>query len=173
MKKILIVFIILIIVGGGFFVWFLLKGSVPINSGKDNTVTQGVLPITSPATKESSLTVPAGDTIAIGTTQGIITVKNFYKNVVGWQEEYAIFKQSAAYDLLYDTEDSSFVVSIKSGVLSQVRPLAEQAFLDTLGISQNDACKLVVIVGVDPLVDPSLANRALSLSFCASSTFGE
>lgn len=171
MKKILIILIVLAVIAIGFFVWFSLKGSPPAQNGSNNVVTAGNLPAVSAPVAASS-TVPAGDTIAIGTAQGTVTVNNFYKNIVGWQEEYAIFERSSAYDLLYDTGDSSFVVSIKSGVLAQVEPQAEQAFLSALDISESDACKLAVVIGIDPSVDPSLANQALPLSFCATSTFG-
>lgn len=170
MKKVLIILAICAIIGVGLIIWFLLKGSTAGNNVANTNSASGTQ-ATSTSFVAMPPKAPAGDTIAIGTGHGVITVKNFYKNAVGQEEEYVIFERSAGYDLLYSLQDSSFVVSIKSGTLSQVQPQAEQAFLSDLGISQSDACRLVVVVGVNPSVDPSLANQALPLSFCASSTF--
>jgi len=171
MKKVLVILATLAVIGIGFFVWFSL-GTTGINNGVNNIAIQGTSS-SLPVVPAASSTIPLGGAIFIGTSQGIVTVNNFYKNIIGQDEEYDILEQSAGYDLLYNTEDSSFVISIKKGVLAQIRPQAEQAFLNMLGISTGDACKLTVVVGVDAAGDPSLANQALSLSFCAASTFSQ
>lgn len=108
----------------------------------------------------------------IGTPSGVVTVNNVYRSILGWEESDIIFQKTSVYELLYDVDDSSFVVSIDAGPLLTTRPQAESALLSFLGVSRSDACKLAVVVGVDPSVDPSLVNKGFSLSFCASSNSG-
>jgi hypothetical protein len=109
---------------------------------------------------------PTGPSIVIHTTQGTVTVTNVYLSSVGWDEEYLIFKKTSSYELLYDVDDSSFVVSIQKGPLQKVRQDAEQAFLFSLGITPSEACKLKVVVGVPRSLDRSMAHKALPLSLC-------
>ena len=99
--------------------------------------------------------VPSGDTIQIGTAHGIVTVKNFYKNVVSSEDEFLVLQQTADYEITYDTSRSLFYIDLTSGATA--RSAAEASFLSLLGISQADACKLGATEG------PPTG----SLSFCS------
>ena len=114
--------------------------------------------------------VPSQNTVTIGTSQGNVAVNNFYKTVTSQDEEYVTFEQSSDYELLYDTEDSSFVVSILNGPIAQTVPEAEQAFLGAVGVSKSDACKLNVTVGIPAALAGTQFSEGLPLSFCPSGT---
>ena len=163
LKKLLIIIIIVALLGIG--AWFYFQ-NLPTqnNSGITGNVASGTLPAISVVALPTSTML--ADMVAIGTSKGTVVVKNFYRTGVGRDEEYLYFESSSAYSLLYDTIDSSFVVSISGGPLSETRSVAEGALLSALGVNQTDACKLTVVVGVSSDVDPSLAHRALPLSFC-------
>jgi hypothetical protein len=176
MKKTLIIVIVVLLVAGVALVgWFASKNqasSIPVSGPSVPTEASSSV-VSSTSVSQPTVSWPTGDTIDIGTPLGTVTVKNVYNTILGWEDAYLIFQQTSTYELLYDTVDSSFVVSINKGPLATTRPEAEAALLSSLGISQADACKLSVIVGVDPSVDSSLAGEALPLSFCVAGTFGQ
>jgi hypothetical protein len=158
MKKKIIIGIVVVIV--------LVIGWLLVNIWLGSGGQQAVQTSTSSQTSSSFDTayvppVPPGDTIAIGTPHGTVTVKNFYKTITASEEEYLIFQKTAAYEYLYDPNNGSFVISIIAGSLMVVEPQAETGFLSALSVSKTDACKLNVIVGI--------GSSALPLSFCGAS----
>lgn len=167
MKKIFIgVFIIIII--AAIFLWFLFRSSLapaaPINSGSANAVV---------SSNEFSpvYQIPASVTITIGTSQGSVTVDNFYKEALGAEDEFIILARNDNYEINYDTTDSGFYLDIKQPPFAINRTSAELNFLTLLGVGQSDACKLKVAVGAEPAADAGLNGQSLPLSFCSSSTF--
>jgi hypothetical protein len=163
-KTILIVAAVIVLMIIGVLVWMYsqnqaapapIVGENPL--GTLPGVVTGTVPL--PASEQ-------GPTISIGTPQGTVTVNNFRKTVLAEDEEYVTFANAAGYQLIYDTDTSAFVVDVTAGPLTTTRPAAEAALLNVLGVSESDACKLAVTVGVEPSVDPTYANQALRLSFC-------
>ena len=116
---------------------------------------------------------PTSATITLGTSQGSVTMNNFYQSGLGAQEQYIILKQNAAYEINYDTYVSMFYLYVAQAPYDANRAQAENDFLTILNISRTDACKLDVEEGENPSIDQSLTNQALPLSFCASSTFSQ
>jgi hypothetical protein len=167
MKKIiLIVVAIVVILAIGIFAWLYFQNS---SGSPQATELKSVGALPGVATGTGPMPLPASaqsSTVEIGTPSGIVTVDNFYKTATGRDEEYVTFASSPAYSLQYDTDNSSFVVTISAGPLTATRPAAEAALLNALGVSLADACKLNVTVGIEPSVDPAFANQALPLSFC-------
>ncbi len=120
----------------------------------------------------SSSEVPSGDTLAIGSSGGSITVKNFYRGALGVIEESeVVMDRTDAYELDYSRADSSFAATLLRGPVAQTRAEAEARLLDILGISRSDACRLSVSVVIPVSVDASLGGRSYPLSFCAKGGF--
>ncbi|OGY99725.1 MAG: hypothetical protein A2945_01860 [Candidatus Liptonbacteria bacterium RIFCSPLOWO2_01_FULL_52_25] len=125
---------------------FLMRQS-PFGQGRDANVGMNdptALPV---AGVPTSLQVPSGDVIQIGTSHGIIEVKNFYRNIVAYESEFLIVVRTADYEITYDTTRSSFYVA----VLVSTGPAltrGEEALLGLLGVTQSDACKLDVAEGL-------------------------
>ncbi len=114
---------------------------------------------------------PTGNTITIGTPQGSVIMKNFYKTAaIVSPGSGALIVDNPAYDISYYTGDSSFIISLKQPLTMPTRAAASEAFIQVLGISEQDACKLKVILGVPISVDPHYAGRDLGLSFCGIPT---
>jgi hypothetical protein len=170
MKKTIIIVIIILLAILCALAWLLMRKNQETSSVATVTIPS---PVISPTSTLQIAAQPTGDTIDIGTSHGTVTVKNFYKSALGWEDAYLIFQKNATYELLYDTVDSSFVVSVVNGPLATTRAVAEAALLSALNITQSDACKLTVIVGIDPSVDRSFTGQALPLSFCVSNTFSK
>lgn len=111
-------------------------------------------------------TFPTGDTLNIGTTSGVVSVKNFYKTLIDTEEGSAIMKENDNYEIFYDRNTSQFYIFMPSG--SSARPQAESDLLSILGIGQQDACKLSVSV-----IYAGQENNPAGLSFCASQGQGQ
>lgn len=132
--------------------------------------------VTAPATPdtgvvqapEPSLTRPSGETIDIGTSRGIVRVKNFYPEHGKVGEALSILLVAeTGYRISYEIPGSRFWIAIQGAPFENIRSIAEAKLLTTLGVSQEDACKLDVLVGVP--YDPAnlLSGRSFPLSFCA------
>jgi hypothetical protein len=125
---------------------------------------------TSVTVNTSTGAFPSGSTFQIGTAQGTVTVKNFYKTALSITADNGTvtLAQNNDYAIGYYRPDSSFTIvfsSVPSGSFTSLRTQAEQEFLSMLGISEADACKLSVSESV---VDKSSSyiGQALGLSFC-------
>lgn len=169
MKKILIgisiVVCVIIIVA-----WFLFRSSppsaVPVSPGDSG--------ITANSNELSPLyQIPPTATITLGTSHGSVTVNNFYKTALGAEDEFIVIAKNDHYEINYDTTDSGFYLDIKQAPFGENRASAETSFLNLLGVSHIDACKLTVAEGAEPAANSGLSGGLLPLSFCASSTFGE
>jgi hypothetical protein len=127
----------------------------------------------SPATSPQN--IPTGDTITLGTSQGSVTMNNFYKSAgyITQDQQAVVIQQSSAYSIVYNVPVSSFTLTISSAPPETVRQTMEGAFLSSLGISQVDACKLKVNESISSGVSDQYAGELFPLSFCATSTFGQ
>lgn len=115
----------------------------------------------------STVSVPSGDTIVIGTPRGSVTVKSPYKSPVEVNvENDVVIKRTENYELDYFAKDNSFLIDVLVTPFEAARKEAESNFLSALGITQDQACKLSVFEAVPFFVDPNLAGRSYSLSFC-------
>ena len=168
MRKIILITIVILVFGAlGIAFWYLghKANTAPAENGG------GQLPLTETSTTlpvVSSTSTPAGDTITIGTSKGTVVMKNFYKSaaIISPDGSGVLITDSPAYDISYATYDSSFAISLLQTPLAAVRAQAEAVFLQDLGISKEDACKLKATVEVPVSVDPGNAGINLGLSFC-------
>lgn len=128
-----------------------------------------------PSSVASPINIPAGNSIAIGTSRGSVAMNNFYKNAdyIAQDQQAVVIQQTATYALVYNVSDSSFALTVFSTPFEIVRQAAENAFLSTLNISEQDACKLSVYEGVSGDMPDQYIGKTLPLSFCAASTFNQ
>jgi|GEM_PF-2797292 len=124
----------------------------------------------------SSILKSGNGDIAIQTATGpvsIADIRSLPETVdVGSNMYHIDGAQSTAtdgFELLYSAADNSFTVSIEKTPLRIYREKASEYFLKLFHVSQTDACKLHVLVGVPAEVDEKLAGKNLGLSFCPNS----
>ena len=73
------------------------------------------------------------------------------------------------FSVAYSEVDGSFAIGITAKPLAEYRERASNYLLDVLQISEVEACKLNVYVGVTDDIDPKLAGKNFGLSFCPGS----
>ena len=99
-------------------------------------------------------------------TEGV-EMKNFYKSSeVANEGGDTIITQSTDYKILYMPNYSYFLISIIGSPFEDVRLQAETIFLNTLGITQEEACKLNVEITTPHFANPEQAGTVYRLSFC-------
>lgn len=106
------------------------------------------------------------DQIVIKSSKGEVTVNNFFKSARDEGSRSFSLKETSDYSIGYFQPDNSFQIALISAPLQSSREKAESALLDILGISKNDACKLLLHQGVPHFVDKTLSGRNYGLSFC-------
>lgn len=73
------------------------------------------------------------------------------------------------YSFTYFADDDSFAIDVSGKPVALYREKASRYLLESLGISESEACKLRVYVGVSYSIDSSLSGKNLGLSFCPDS----
>ncbi len=150
--------------GGEWSVLSLIQEGVPVSVAEQ--LVAGLTNGTS-AIATSSVAIPAGDTIAIGTPRGVVTMNNFYNNAayIDQNERVVVIQQNSTYGIFYDISGSNFKLAIFRTPSKAVRQAAEAGFLASLGISQQDACRLNPYETFPE--DVSATSNQHSLSFCS------
>ncbi len=96
-----------------------------------------------------------------------VTMLNPLENPVKrTQEGDVVFASETAYQLLYLPTFNQFLITILTPSFETGRKQAEQALLDNLGISEQDACLLNVDMGTPASINPTEAGKRYPLSFC-------
>lgn len=110
--------------------------------------------------------------LPITTPNGIVSVKNFYKNpqthAINDEGDLRIF-ENFSYDITYFPKNQSFLISISDADIWTVRTDAEENFLKILGIneiSKQSACSLAVTLAVSKFANEYAAGTDYGLSFC-------
>ena len=162
MKIALYIILILAVIGGGVYAWFYLsERNVESNNVESSLNSTGTQPVSQlPVDYKIADTFPKTETISIGTGNGSIEVKNFYKTLVDTEEGSIIMADNENYQISYERSTSVFYIHFRNDAVSQSQ--AEADLLNVLGISQQDACKLNVLVFQSGLAEGS------RLSFCAN-----
>ncbi len=116
-------------------------------------------------------TFPTGPTLTIGTAVGTVQMNNFYApDVPVNMVQDLVFKETEDYLMVYDPTDSSFWIAITGQPFATWQPVAEQDFLQTLGVSAGDACKLEVSEGVIYSEGDPNDGKSFPLTFCGAAT---
>lgn len=161
-KTILIIVIIVVVVIIAAIVYLATRG-VPAPGGSQ-LVRGGLPPV---ETVSPTAPFPSGDTFVIGTSQGGVTVKNFYKTMdyITQDQQTVVLAESSTYQDVYLRGSSSFIIDLLLPPLTETRAAAETSFLNQLGISKTDACKLAVDERVLDKTSP-YDGYLVGLSFC-------
>lgn len=163
MKKILLLLTIFCVVIISLVIVILLpnlKGTSSIVPKILPTPTSVVIPQTKPTVK----IIPTGETVIINN----IPVNNFYQNSPSFNPEgdRTLADVDGQYRIVYLSENQQFLLNIQGSPFEQYRQAAEQAFLQKMGISQQQACNLNVIIRTPAFVNPDQAGQDYFLSFC-------
>jgi hypothetical protein len=148
--------------------WFLLRPTT--SPMAEELETDGII-YTGPEITEYTpppLTVPdpIGSTIDIGTSRGIVTVKNFFPAAIEKTDDFVVITSSDKYDILYFRGASTFLISLSATPITENKLEAERELLSILGIDETQACKLNASTGVPSYVDLERAGTSYGLSFC-------
>lgn len=167
-KKVIVIGGIVIVVIVAFLAFFFIqKNSSSVNTTV-STSSSASAGGTLPSSATSTPMVSTSTTITLGTSEGSVTVNNFYQNAqtITQDGQAVIIQNSGEYVITYNVPDSSFAIAILSTPLEAARQAAESAFLSALGISKEDACKLTVYEGVPISVSDEYPGESFPLSFC-------
>ena len=104
----------------------------------------------------------------IATPSGDVAVRDFHNNPkrVSMDRTSVTIQETAAYNIAYYEPDHSFNIVVTKTPFDATRAQAEATFIQDLGISRTDACKLNVKVGAPSWVDPEHAGQNFRLSYC-------
>ncbi len=163
MKKIIYIILIIAIIGGGIYAWFFFteQNVKSDNVNSDSATSTGTKPMSQlPVNYTIADTFPKTDMVSIGTGNGAVEVKNFYKTLVDTEEGFVIMADNENYQISYDRSDSVFYIHFRNAEVSQSQ--AESELLNILGVGQQDTCKLSV------LVFQAGQSNGTNLSFCAN-----
>jgi hypothetical protein len=130
--------------GGEWTVLALVQVGVPVSLAQQ--LVAGLVSGTFSPSVGAPIAIPPGNTIAIGTADGTVTMNNFYNSAayIDQAQQTVVIEQSSTYSISYNIADSSFTLNILGTPSEATRQGAEAAFLAALGISQQDACELSV-----------------------------
>ncbi|MBP6913111.1 MAG: hypothetical protein KBC00_00685 [Candidatus Levybacteria bacterium] len=78
----------------------------------------------------------------------------------------SLMTRGETYNLVYLKPFNEFLISITSSPFEINRQLAEQAFLERLGITKEQACQLTVTITTPVSVNNAEAGQKYPLSFC-------
>ncbi len=78
-------------------------------------------------------------------------------------------KITPPYQIVYYAPDDSYIISLYSTPVRDVRVSAEEEFLSIVSLSKKEACTLKVLVGATNDVSEKFSGRNLGLSFCMGS----
>jgi hypothetical protein len=107
--------------------------------------------------------IPSGRKIIISDVE----VNNFFLEKDQLESEAFIpINRGAGYSIAYYNNFNQFLISITDAPFEEIRHDAEQKFIDGLDISEEDACKLDVIITTPRFANPDLAGQIFRLSFC-------
>lgn len=131
-------------------------------AGKDNSPTQ-VTPKT-PLVTPLPTAFPTGNKLNFS---GIET-SNFYKTApkIDKSGDVYIKNDPSTYQILYVSKFDQFLISILSSPFETVRLEAEQSFINSLEITEQEACSLNVSITTPSFVNSDESGKSYKLSFC-------
>lgn len=106
----------------------------------------------------------------VGKDSSKVTVNNFYANPVETSTGMVTINRNtnlATY--FYNEIGNKFTITLNEADLDEFlkkKPLAEQEFLQLIGVTEEQACNLNVEVLNGGSFDPELSGKVFSLSFC-------
>ncbi len=96
-----------------------------------------------------------------------VMVKDFTKDFQNPEDEIFItLSRTKDYHVFYIPKEKVFFISVVSWPFDEHRLVAEADFLDKLGITNDEACKLNVDETTPAFANPDKAGKTYALSFC-------
>lgn len=97
-----------------------------------------------------------------------VSVNDFFKQLPeGASKDYvSIALVQNYYHVFYFAPDQLFTISIQRSPFDEMREIAEQEFLKSLDVSEENACKLNVQITTPLYANPGKAGQSYRLSFC-------
>ena len=173
-KKVLGLILILAILGGIVALGFLREDKKTLELEKTEdippnfTLGEDEPDFTKPLVQEGKGALP-GPTVSESSKIEVSNVKvnNFYKDAkkINSQGDILISEEKD-FDIVYFPKGDEFLISILSSPFYPKRLEAEKKLLETLGISEKDACKLDVSITTPAFVNQNEAGINYGLSFC-------
>ena len=77
-----------------------------------------------------------------------------------------IFEEHDDWHILFHSKNELFLISIIGSPFSEKKHHAEQTFLYELGITEEEACKLNVVITTPMFANPDESGKNYPLSFC-------
>lgn len=186
MKGKLFILIIAILLGAFLLVLFLPSVTKkipeqinPINSAtlpgnQISPSTQGTIAITT-LTDRNGTNVATRDFFHNGVT--IADVANAGNYLLAGNLGYCLTDQqkcqaasSTNFSVYYMSSSQSFIITLTEEPIGLARVQMEQFLLSTLGLTQDQLCKLNYLVGVTQDVNPQFTGNNLGFSFCPGAT---
>ena len=162
MKKLIIIFfIVLLIITLTILGFIAFRSKKPANNSSEPII-YTIKPLPSPK-------IPIGNSTNLITNQGEIKVNNFYKNAKKIIEATVYLKETQNYSIMYFSRTNQFLISLNAyneDEADSYRSQAEQDLLSILGITQEDACKLILQTQVPYSYNGELSKLDYNLSFC-------
>lgn len=101
--------------------------------------------------------------VNINTDVGTITVDDAVTSMKG---VYEILAETAEYQIIHDEPTDSFQIVIYQKPFLQNKAKAERAFFELLDISEEEACRLDVVVTTPAFVDLDYSGQSFLLNYC-------
>jgi hypothetical protein len=152
----------------------------------------GTGPATNPVQGNPSTNFPSAGTVPNGTSQGnsltvaeiqqgSITVRNFKDDPTTVPDTHNAGYYYLAgginpaithppYQVFYDEAHQYFGITLYKEPLGQYRKEAEQSLTKSLGLTQDQMCRLNYFIGTAPGVDDLYLAKNLGFSFCPGAT---
>jgi hypothetical protein len=178
MKKIISLVAIILVVGSAIlFAWLRSRPAAEtvttdtgssvsvINDAPETTESTGV------SAGSSTAAIPSGDTITIGTSQGGVTMNNFYKIGTDFDSSEIIVTSTPQFEIDYVEDGNVFQVVVLQEPIADADKAGEAALLSILGIGKEDVCKLNASVVVPYNIDQTLGGKTYGLSLCSGGAF--
>lgn len=159
-KVILIIILISLVLAAVYFFFFRNQGQQP-QPTPTPTVPQF------PSATTFAIPPQSADRMSIPTSQGSIETDNIYKDPAhNPANNEVIFIDNQDYSISFEPKDKYFLIVIQSVDIQNAREKAENALLQKLVISKDQACKLNVSLYVPYFASAKNAGQDFGLSFC-------
>lgn len=106
--------------------------------------------------------------LEIQTKEGSVEINNVYKKIVEKLSQNGVsFADNDDYYIAFYPKDNGFLITINNPDVVSAAKKAEAGFLNDLGISKDDACKLKVSITVPAGVNEKYSGKIYGFSFCS------
>ncbi len=120
-----------------------------------------------PNTIPSPTVIPADPQILNRVNIQGIPMNNFLETSKTIEETGEVFAvEETDYVIIYHKTSDDFLINILSSPFEDIRIKAERDFLQKLGITEENACKLDVVEKTPHFANPDKAGQSFRLSFC-------